>query len=206
MKHAPAHTTVVAYLALFVALGTGGAYAVERITSKDVENNSLRSVDLKQREGVTGKDVARNSLTGKEVREESLNASKFAPVVGVGDAGDCNPASITPIDCVTASIELQRPARLLVIATGGQFTGGGTGGSRAGCDIRIDGAPRPAFATPGELDSDTNAGATNGFARTLVTPDPLPAGSHEISLACRELDPDVRISTPTVAAIAISTG
>ncbi len=106
MKRTPNHTTVVAYLALFVALGTGGAYAVERITSKDVENNSLRSVDLKQREGVTGKDVKRNSLTGEEVREESLNASKFAPVSGVGDAGDCDPSSITPIDCVTAGIEL----------------------------------------------------------------------------------------------------
>ena len=77
---------------------------------------------------------------------------------------------------------------------------------RAGCDIRVDGAPRPAFATPGEDESHTNAGATNGFARTLVTPQPLPAGPHQIALACWELDPDVRIETPTIAALAISAG
>jgi hypothetical protein len=206
MKRTPSHTTVVAYLALFVALGTGGAYAVERITSEDVQNNSLRSVDLEQREGVTGKDVKRNSLTGKEIQERSLNASEFAPVVGVSDALDCDPASAASAECVSTNLDLSRPARLLVIVTGGQFTAGGIGGSRAGCDIRIDGVPPSAFAIPGELDADTNAGATNGFARTLVTPGPLPAGSHEVALACRELDPDVRISTPTIAAIAISTG
>ena len=52
------------------------------------------------------------------------------------------------------------------------------------------------------MQARTNAGATNGFARTLVTPQPLPAGSHEIALACWELDPDVRIETPTIAALA----
>ena len=52
----------------------------------------------------------------------------------------------------------------------------------------------------------TNAGATNGFARTLVTPQPLPTGSHEIALVCWGLDPDVQIETPTIAALAISAG
>ncbi len=54
------YANVVATLALFVALG-GSAYAVSRITSKDVKNRSLRGID-----------VRRNTLTGKEVRESTL--------------------------------------------------------------------------------------------------------------------------------------
>ncbi len=203
----PSHTTVAAYLALFVAVTTGGAYAVERIGSDEVADDSLRSADLRDRKAVKGKDVKRDSLTGKEVREASLDASGFAKVAGVGDALDCDPSSTTPVECVTTTLELDRPARVLVVATGGQYTGNSSsGGSAAGCDIRVDGAPRPAFATPGEDESHTNAGATNGFARTLVTPQPLPAGPHQIALACWELDPDVRIETPTIAALAISAG
>lgn len=203
----PSHTTVAAYLALFVAVTTGGAYAIERIGSAEVADDSLRSADLRDRKAVKAKDVKRDSLTGKELREATLNASGFARLAGVGDALDCDPSSTTPVNCAATTLELDRPARVLVVATGGQYTGnGGADGSRAGCDIRVDGAPRPAFATPGEEVARTNAGATNGFARTLVTPQPLPAGSHEIALACWELDPDVRIETPTIAALAISAG
>jgi len=201
----PSHTTVVAYLALFVAVATGGAYAVERIGSREVADDSLRSADLRDRRAVRGVDVKRDSLTGKEVREARLDASAFARAVGSGDVGDCNPASSAPTDCVTTTLDLERPARVLVVATGGQYSAG-SDGSRAGCDIRIDGAARPAFATPGEEDDNTNAGASNGFARTFVTPQPLAAGAHEIALACWELDPDVRIETPTIAALAISGG
>jgi hypothetical protein len=204
----PSHTTVVAYVALFVALSTGGAYAVDRISSDDVQDNSLRSRDLKNRKAVTGKDVKRNALGGPQVRESSLNASLFAPIAGVGDAGDCDPTSVTPVTCVSTDLTLSDPSRVLVVATGAQYTAGASGsvGSAAGCDIRVDGAPRPAFATPGETTGSTSSGFTNGFARTFVTPTPLPAGSHEVALACWELDPDVRIETPTIAAIAISKG
>jgi hypothetical protein len=46
--------------------------------------------------------------------------------------------------------------------------------------------------------------ATNGFARIVVTPDPLAAGAHRIALACKELVPNVRIDVPTIAAIAVA--
>jgi len=202
----PSHTTVVAYLALFVAVATGGAYAVERIGSREVADDSLRSADLRDRSAVRGVDVMRDSLTGKEVREGSLDGSALATAAGVGDALDCNPTSTSPTECVTTTLDLERPARALVVATGGQYSAGPGGGSAAGCDIRIDGQRTSGFSTPGEEDDNTNAGASNGFARTFVTPQPLAAGDHEIALACWELDPDVRIETPTIAALAISQG
>ena len=145
----PSHTTVAAYLALFVAVTTGGAYAIERIGSAEVADDSLRSADLRDRKAVKAKDVKRDSLTGKELREATLNASGFARLAGVGDALDCDPSSTTPVNCVATTLELDRPARVLVVATGGQYTGnGGADGSRAGCDIRVDGAPRPCLLDP----------------------------------------------------------
>ncbi len=39
----PAHATVVAYLALFAALATGGAYAADKITSGDIKKNAVKS-------------------------------------------------------------------------------------------------------------------------------------------------------------------
>ena len=109
------------------------------------------------------------------------------------------------IDCVSADIELANRSTALAIATGAIY-GTASPPNRAGCDVRVDGVARPISATPGDLASTTSSGATDGFARTLVTPDALPAGTHKVSLACSELSGDVRIATPTIAAFAISTG
>jgi len=59
MASRPAHSTVVAYAALFVALG-GSSYAAIQVTGRDVKNSSL-----------TGRDVRNNSLTGKDVKRLS---------------------------------------------------------------------------------------------------------------------------------------
>ncbi len=56
----PSHATVVAYLALFVAIG-GSAYAAATITGKDIANRSI-----------TKKDIKKNGLTGREIREGAL--------------------------------------------------------------------------------------------------------------------------------------
>ena len=210
MKRKPSHATVVAYLALFVALATGGAYAVERITSKQVQNNSLRSADLKDRKGVGGVDVKRDALAGKEVDEAALNASEFAPVAGVNDAGDCDP-TLGRADRVRWAPGSHWIAGL---AYSSWRRAGNTRGRRGRPVVRARvrrpsrrcPAP-PTSRRPGEVSgTGTDDGATNGFARTLVTPDPLPAGEHEVALACWELEPDVRIETPTIAVIAISAG
>lgn len=55
------YANVVATLALFVALGTGGAYAVSKIDGSDIRNRSL-----------TGKQFRSNSIGGRVVKESSL--------------------------------------------------------------------------------------------------------------------------------------
>jgi hypothetical protein len=46
-RRAPGHTTVVAYLALFLALGGVGAYAVSKIGADDIKKNAVRARHIK---------------------------------------------------------------------------------------------------------------------------------------------------------------
>lgn len=66
----------LALLALFVALG-GTAYAGATFDSGDVQNNSLKSVDLKNGKGVKGVDVAKNTIKAGDVDEPSLAVSQI---------------------------------------------------------------------------------------------------------------------------------
>src|SRR5260221_9379504 len=91
------YANVVATLALFIAIGTGGAYAVSKIDGSNIRNRSL-----------TGREVKSNSIGGRVVNESSLrpvpraqNAARlggqpasrfldscpqaFAPTIPVGD-------------------------------------------------------------------------------------------------------------------------
>ena len=77
MRRRLRHGTAVAYLALFLALA-GGALAAAHIGSGDVIDGSLKSVDLKNREGVRGSDVAQGSLNGSDIRAGSLRGAQLA--------------------------------------------------------------------------------------------------------------------------------
>lgn len=59
----PSHATIVAYLALFVAIG-GTGYAAATIGSAQIKNGSIR-----------GKDIRRGTITGREVSERRLNVA-----------------------------------------------------------------------------------------------------------------------------------
>lgn len=55
------YANVVATLALFIALGTGGAFAASKIVGSDVRDHSL-----------TGREFKANSIGGKAIKESSL--------------------------------------------------------------------------------------------------------------------------------------
>jgi hypothetical protein len=65
----PSHGTVVAYVALFVALGGTGAYAAATITGDDVVDESLTSADLLDEKGVQGSDVIEGSLESTDLKD-----------------------------------------------------------------------------------------------------------------------------------------
>jgi hypothetical protein len=76
-SYRPSHATVVAYLALFVALG-GSSYAAITVTGRNVKNSSL-----------TGKDVKNNSLSGSDVKNlksgDVANGSLLAQDFAAGE-------------------------------------------------------------------------------------------------------------------------
>jgi hypothetical protein len=197
------YANVVATLALFIALG-GGAYAVSQVTSGEIKNNTIKSADLRDRKAVKGSDVRRDTLGAKEIAEQSLDASRFLRVAG-DEPGACDPSSSAFIECADVTIDVARRSRVLVVTTGGQRSA--VGEAKAECEVQVDGVSTALRANPGEEgSSNTSASATNGFARTLVTPDPVARGTHEIALACNEVEADVRIEDPTIAAVSIGTG
>lgn len=64
------HSTVIATLALFVALG-GTAFAAATITGKDIKRGTITAKNVKKKT-LTGKQVKADSLTGKQVKESTL--------------------------------------------------------------------------------------------------------------------------------------
>ena len=73
------YANVTASVALFVALG-GTSYAIMRVDSRDVVDNSLRSRDVRNH-ALLGKDLRSNSVGGGAIRESALR-----PVPRASDA------------------------------------------------------------------------------------------------------------------------
>jgi hypothetical protein len=171
----PSHTTVVAYLSLFVAIG-GSAYAVANIGSSEIKNHSVR-----------GKDVARNTLAGAEIDESKLSGPIAA---GTEQSGTCDPLPGTPVDCSDRTITLPRKSALLILATASKAAGGS-----GVCSMALDG-----FESNGQF---FDAATRDGFGLTKVT-SPLPSGDHSVSLRCTESSSDFRLDNPTIAAVAVT--
>lgn len=79
----PSSSLVVALLALFVSLG-GTSYAVSKIGTRQIADNSLRSTDLRDN-SVQSRDVRNRSLLAKDFKRGQL------PAGPKGDAGPQGP-------------------------------------------------------------------------------------------------------------------
>ena len=84
------HATVVAYLALFVALG-GTGYAAITITSKNVRNGTLISADLKNNAAVKSADVVNGTLLATDFKAGQLVAGAPGPQGSPGPQGAPGP-------------------------------------------------------------------------------------------------------------------
>jgi hypothetical protein len=198
------YANIAATLALAGVIGGGAAHAAGLIGSGEIRNNAVKSADLRNHKAVHGVDVKRDTLADKQVKERALDASEFAPMVGTQEL-DCNPTSSAFVDCAAVRIKLGRPGRVMAIATGANYSEGAP--ANANCEVRVDGRDANLNQNPGEETTDnTSAESTDGFARTLVT-GKLSKGSHRIALACNQVGgDDVRIGSPTLAALGITSG
>jgi hypothetical protein len=66
-RYRPSPAGLIAFAALFVALG-GGAYAAAKIGSAQIKNNSIRSKDIRNRT-IRGKDVHNETITARQIRD-----------------------------------------------------------------------------------------------------------------------------------------
>jgi hypothetical protein len=95
----PGHATVVAYLALFVALG-GSALAATQITGKQIKNGTITSADIKNG-SIKGVDLKKNTLTGTQINEARLatvptaaNATNATNATNAGTVGGLTAAAL----------------------------------------------------------------------------------------------------------------
>jgi hypothetical protein len=117
---------VVSMIALFVALG-GGAYAAAKVNSAGVQNNTLKSTDLKNKKAVKGIDVVDNSLSGADVNESSLAGVDKCPSGAPSRAGDVcfsdSKAAATwdaaERDCQSKGLRLPSISEALLLLTSG---------------------------------------------------------------------------------------
>ncbi len=72
------YANVMATIAVFVAL-SGTSYAVLRIDSSDIADDSVRGIDIRDR-SIKSQDIARNSLTGQNIAEGRLGRVRTAKV------------------------------------------------------------------------------------------------------------------------------
>lgn len=119
----PNHTTVVAYLALFLAIGAGTAFAAGQLAknsvgSKQLKKNAVTGAKVK-RDAITsakvkdasllGADLADATITGAKIADGSLSATdisggvRASNVIGVAMTKDCGPAAPFPAGVSTTT-------------------------------------------------------------------------------------------------------
>ncbi len=92
----PSHATVVAYLALFVAVGTGGAYAANTVRSSDIVDGQVNSADVKDQSLTTfdvstflGADIVDGTITARDIGINGVTHSDFGVTIGTVGAQSC---------------------------------------------------------------------------------------------------------------------
>jgi hypothetical protein len=197
----PSHATVVAYVALFVALTGGTAVALSG-------SNTVQSDDLGPGAQVKAPDVAANSVNGTDIVNGSITGADIAPSAlpkGRAINSNCNPTSQAFVDCGTLTINLPRPGlRVLIVASAMWFSIGGP--SDGICRIGVNGAPFGPDANPGERADTSDAGAQQSLTLTNVTDPNLGRGNHTIGLACNQNTGDIFFDRTYVSVVVLGPG
>jgi hypothetical protein len=92
---------VCSFIALVVALGTGGAYAANTVGSDDIIDESIQSVDIKNGQVKTG-DLGASAVTSPKIANAAVANSNIAP--GAIDSNSVLDESLTSSDLATDSV------------------------------------------------------------------------------------------------------
>jgi hypothetical protein len=180
-SHRPSHATVVAYLALFVALG-GSSYAALKVTGRNVPKDALTGADIKN---LTGKDVRNNSLTGADVKNlgsaDVANGKLLAEDFASGQlpTGPQGPAG-TPATKLFAYVAFNSPSAYTL-----GYGSGVVGVSRGGVgtvDVRFDRSVHgcATHVTPGVPPPHTDDLYSFAHVSVLLDPDEAPGSKDDV--------------------------
>src|SRR3954470_15519996 len=208
---------VVAYLALFVALG-GSSYAAVKVSGKQIVNNTVSSADLRDN-GVRSKDIHDRTIKGADVASRTLHAKNFA--AGAPPGGERGPAgargpsfgsgktvsNVNNMACDTdvvvgsQTVRLTAPSRIWTFAQG-TFRPDGSTKREFGLRLRLRNTANTATlaASVEAWDSNTPTGdadkvmqvATGGLLLTGDSevprpPHVAPAGTYVLQLVARAI-------------------
>jgi hypothetical protein len=185
----PSHGTVVAYLALFVALG-GTAYAANTIRSIDIVDGEVKTPDLANF-GVTKPKLATNAVTTDKVLNNSLTGADLGPSAltrGRTITSSCNPDGTTFVDCGTLETNLTRPSRVLIIASAMWYSADASSTNTEGtCNIAVNSFPIDPAVSPGEIQNVSDVFRNHSLTLTNMTsPESLGPGFHTFGLVCNQ--------------------
>ena len=108
LSRRPSHATVVAYLALFVALG-GTAYAANEWTGANIVDESLTGADVRGKNGTATTAAVNGSLTTFDIAGQKADAANGTPFVpGTLTQWDIRDNSIAAKDILANSIGTNR--------------------------------------------------------------------------------------------------
>lgn len=201
----PSYAELVSTLALVVALGTGGAYAVDQIGSKGIKDNSIRSRDLRNGSAVRGIDVVKDSLGQRQIDESTLVATEIIPV-GTSEGPSCVLDSVDEVSCGRVVVRLRRKGRVMAIATGSLVTAEDSPtGLTAQCAVLENGKDFSLNRGIGDVASATRVGSGNGFAHTYLSPNLRPAGRYVVEFSCSRVGAGTGlVESPTLLAFALT--
>jgi uncharacterized protein YjbI with pentapeptide repeats len=107
----PSHATVVAYLALFVALGGTGAYAANEWTGTNIVDSSLTGADVRGKPGTSSAAAVNGSLTTDDIAGQQANAANGTPFIdGTLTQWDVKNGSIATADLATNAVTTAKVA------------------------------------------------------------------------------------------------
>ena len=183
----PDHATVVAYLGLFVALATGGAYAASELGKGDVASKHIKNG------GIKNKDIAGNAVTSPKVENGSLLGEDFAagqlPEGERGPQGEQGiqglPGTARAYGRVAVDGTLSRSKNIAAV-TGVNNANPTLGGYCVLLDPSIEAATAVIVADPDYGNSSTDEGAT-AFAEPASAP---PCGPNGLTVRTGYTDLD----------------
>ena len=202
----PSPAMVVAVLALIVALA-GSAYAATKIGTKQLKNSAVTTKKISNG-AVTSDKLANGAVTSGKIENGTLNSLTIAR----GTTSSCDPASSVFVDCGTATLNLPRSGRVLVMASLG-YDGSNSNAYRGDCRLAADGTTAGTTIAFGQATyvpataggPGFNANGQEGGSLSFVT-GALAAGTHSFSLQCNQAGGSIEFSETAVSAVMLGAG